>query len=231
MKNSSYSVLFMRDDADVKTLRVSPRRLRLLLWISSAVALVVLVGLVIGLRSFVGYRGLLSERRDLEVKLAQAQVDLERLGNLELLQKGGSGKEAGKDNGKDSKESARTPDKSPLAMSRTFAKINSGALAVENFRAQLSGNVLTTSFDLNNKAQGSSTGSITLLLLRNDGSLTELDAANPTDLTYQIQRLKRISAAARAPEGLTRREALGLRVEIKNSDGEVILGETYALGN
>ena len=69
------------------------------------------------------------------------------------------------------------------------------------------------------------------LLLRNDGSLTELDAANPTDLTYQIQRFKRISAATRAPEGLSRREALGLRVEIKNSDGEVILGETYALGN
>ena len=57
------------------------------------------------------------------------------------------------------------------------------------------------------------------------------DAASSADLTYQITRFKRISASARVPEGLTRREALGLRVEIKNSDGEMILGETYALGS
>jgi hypothetical protein len=85
MKNASYSVLLMRDDADVKTLRVSPRRLKLLrgsalcwpwwCW-----------GLVMGLRSFVGYRSVLAERRDLEVRLAEAQVELERLGNLEKIQ-------------------------------------------------------------------------------------------------------------------------------------------------
>lgn len=226
MKNTSYSVLFMRDDADVKTLRVSPRRLRLLLWITAGVTLVVLVGLIVGLRSLVGYRSLLSERRDLEVKLADLQVELERLGNLEKIQKGGPG--TGKDAGKDA---AKAADKTPQAAGRAFAKVNSGALAVDNFRAQLSGGALTVSFDLNNKAQGSASGSIAILLLRNDGSLTELDAATPTDLTYQIQRFKRISAGARAPEGLSRREALGLRVEIKNADGEVILGETYALGN
>lgn len=226
MKNASYSVLFMRDDADVKTFRVSPRRLRLLLWVSAGLTVVVLIGLIVGLRSFVGYRSLLSERRDLEVKLAEVQVDLERLGNLDKLQKGGapSPKESGKDAG-------RTPDKSPQAASRAFSKINSGTIGVENFRAQLSGGSLSTTFDLNNKAQSSASGAISLLLLRNDGTLTELDAATASDLTYQIQRFKRISASARVPEGVTRREALGLRVEIKNSDGEVILGETYSLGN
>ncbi|MDP2848558.1 MAG: hypothetical protein Q8O35_10250 [Humidesulfovibrio sp.] len=227
MKNSSYSVLFMRDDADVKTLRVSPRRLRLLLWISTALTVIVLIGLIVGLRSFVGYRSLLSERRDLEVQLAEAQVNLERLGNLDKLQKGGaSGKDAGKDAGQ-----GRVVEKSAQAASRAFVKVNAGTIAVENFRAQVVGATLTTSFDLNNRAQGSASGDITLLLLRSDGSLTELDAASASDLTYQIQRFKRISATTRVPEGLTRREALGLRVEIKNSDGEVILGETYSLGN
>lgn len=225
MKNASYSVLFMRDDADVKTLRVSPRRLKLLLWASGGLAVIVLVGLIVGLRSFVGYRSLLSERRDLEVKLAEVQVDLERLGNLDKLQKGGA-KDA-----KDAKDAGHTADKSPQAVSRAFAKVNAGTIGVENFKAQLSASSLATTFDLNNKAQASASGSIALLLLRNDGSLTELDAATASDLTYQIQRFKRISATARVPEGLTRREALGLRVEIKNSDGEVILGETFSLGN
>jgi hypothetical protein len=223
MPNSSYSVLFMRDDADVKTLRVSPRRLKLLIWTSLCVAVLVIIGLIIGLRSFVGYRSVLQDRRDLEVRLADAQVNLERLGNLEKIQKGDA---APSKNGK-----GHAQDASPQAASRAFKKINAGTITIENFKAQVQGASLTATFDLNNRAQGAASGDIRLLLLRNDGTLTELDASTASDLTYQISRFKRISASARVPEGLTRREALGLRVEIKNSDGEVILGETYSLGN
>jgi len=223
MPNSSYSVLFMRDDADVKTLRVSPRRLKLLLWSSLCVAVLVIIGLIIGLRSFVGYRSVLQDRRDLEVRLADAQVNLERLGNLEKIQKGDA---TPSKNGK-----GHAPDASPQAANRAFKKINAGTITIENFKAQVQGASLTATFDLNNRAQGAASGDIHLLLLRNDGTLTELDASPASDLTYQISRFKRISASARVPEGLTRREALGLRVEIKNSDGEVILGETYSLGN
>lgn len=224
MKNSSYSVLFMRDDADVKTLRVSPRRLKLLLWISLGLAVVVLIGLVVGLRSFVGYRSLLAERRGLEVQLAEAQVNLERLNNLDKLQKA-TGVAPANGSGKGANAGKTQP------VSRAFTKIDAGTIGVDNFRAQFTADGVSTTFDLNNRAQGSATGGITLLLLRSDGTLTELDVPNSNDMAYQIQRFKRISVTGRAPAGLTRREALGLRVEIKNSDGEVILGETYALGN
>lgn len=223
MPNSSYSVLFMRDDADVKTLRVSPRRLKLLLWVSLVTGVFVLIALIVGVRSFVGYRMLLSERRDLEVRLADAQVNLERLGNLDKIQKGGPA--AG------GKEKAKPAEPASQPVSRAFHRVNSSALTVDGLRAQLQGANIVVGFDLNNKAQGSASGDISLLLLRSDGSLIELTPSSASDLTYQIQRFKRISASARAPEGLTRREALGLRVEIKNSSGEVILGETYALGN
>lgn len=225
MKNASYSVLFMRDDADVKTLRVSPRRLKLLLWISLGLGIVVLIGLVVGLRSFVGYRSLLAERRGLEVQLAEAQVNLERLNNLDKLQKAPA--PAAPTNG--TAKGANADKTQPVG--RAFTKIDAGTIGVENFRAQLTAEGVATSFDLNNRAQGSATGGITLLLLRSDGTLTEIDVPSRNDLTYQIQRFKRISATGRTPAGLTRREALGLRVEIKNSNGEVILGETYALGN
>lgn len=222
MKNTSYSVLFMRDDTDVRSLRVSPRRLKLLLWVLGGLGVVVTVCLAVGLKSFVGYRVLLSERRVLESNLAEAQVAVERLGNIEKIQKSLGGKDVA---------SSHAVDKTPAAAQRAFSKVDSGVISVENFRGQISGSSLSTSFDLNNKASGASSGDIRLLLLKNDGSLVELEPASPSDLTYQIQRFKRISASARVPEGLSRREALGLRVEIKNPNGEVILGETYALGN
>lgn len=232
MTNRSYSVLFMRDDADVKTLRVSPKRLKLLLWSALGLAIFVTLGLVVGLRSFVGYRSLQAERRDMEVKLAEAQVSLERLGNLDKLQHGGAAK--GDKPAKAGAEDKAQPDKiketDKGAAARIFARVNNGSIAVDNIRGQISGGNLNLSFDLNHKAQGSASGGITLFLLKNDGSLTELAVSNPADLSYQIQRYKRISASARLPEQTTRREALGLRMEIKNTDGELILGETYALG-
>ncbi len=226
-KDSNFSVLFMRDDSDVKTFRVSPRRLKLLLWVAGVVALLVVVGLAVGLRSFVGYRALLTERRSLESSLAEAQVSMERLGNLDKIQKSqGLGKEPGAAKGQ-----AQADDKSLSAVAqRAFSLVNTGAMTVESFRGQVGAQSLSVTFDLNNRASGSLSGDIRLLLLRNDGSLTPLNVP-AQDLTYQIQRYKRISTSAPIPEGLTRREALGLRIEIKTSEGDLIFGETYALGN
>jgi hypothetical protein len=224
-KDTNFSVLFMRDDSDVKTFRVSPRRLKLLLWSLGVLGLIVVVGLAVGLRSFVGYRVLLTERRSLESSLAEAQVSLERLGNLDKIQKGqGGAKDPGAAKG-------QAEDKTlPAVAQRVFAKVNTGAMNVENFRGQVSSQNVSVTFDLNNRASGSASGDIRLLLLRNDGSLTALEV--PTqDLTYQIQRFKRISTSAPIPEGLNRREALGLRIEIKTSEGDLIFGETYALGS
>lgn len=223
-KDTNFSVLFMRDDSDVKSFRVSPRRLKLLLWILGVMGVVVLVGLAVGVRSFVGYRLLLTERRNLESSLAETQVALERLGNISKLQNSLG-------QAKDAPPAKAAPEvKSPAASQRAFARVNTGAITVDNFRGQVTGTSLVTSFDLANKGSGALSGVIQLLVLKNDGSLVEV-AAPSQDLTYQISRFKRISTSAPVPDGLARREALGLRVEIKTSDGELILGETYALGN
>jgi len=223
-KDSNFSVLFMRDDSDVKTYRVSPRRLKVLLWVAGVVALLMLIALAVGLRSFVGYRALLTERRDLESSLAEAQVNLERLGNLDKIQKSqGNSKEPGAKGQADAKAA-------PVSAQRVFTQVNTGAMTVENFRGQVNAQALNITFDLNNRASGALSGDIRLLLLRSDGSLIPLEAP-AQDLSYQIQRFKRISTSAPIPEGLTRREALGLRIEIKTSEGELIFGETYALGN
>ncbi|OGR36398.1 MAG: hypothetical protein A2051_11465, partial [Desulfovibrionales bacterium GWA2_65_9] len=154
-KDSNFSVLFMRDDSDVKTFRVSPRRLKLLLWVAGVVGLLVVVGLAVGLRSFVGYRALLSERRSLESSLAEAQVSMERLGNLDKIQKSqGLGKEPGK-------AQAQAEDKSLSAVAqRAFSLVNTGAMTVESFRGQVGAQSISVTFDLNNRASGSLSGDI-----------------------------------------------------------------------
>lgn len=223
-KDASYSVLFMRDDTDVKSFRVSPKRLRGLLWVCGCVGVLVAVGLIMGTHSFVGYRLLLAEKRALEVRLADIQVDLERAGNLEMMQKSLDEK------GGDKADAAAKPAaQSGQAAGRAFARVASGSIAVENIRTNVNGGALHATFDLNNRAGEALSGEVRLLLLKTDGTLQEMEWP-AQDLTFQIQRFKRIATSAKLPEGVARRDVLGLRVEIMNSSGEMLLGETHALG-
>lgn len=230
-KDASYSVLFMRDDTDVKSFRVSPRRLRTLLWASGAVGVLVLVGLVFGTHSFFGYSSLLAEKRALELRLADAQVEMERSGNIEMMQKS-LGEKGGKAAaGEEKTQSGTQPGQAGQAgqAGRAFTRQSSGSIAVDNIRLSLGGSTVNASFDLNNRAGEPLSGEVHLLLLKTDGALQELDWP-AQDLTFQIQRFKRIATSAKLPEGAARRDVLGLRMEITNSSGELLFGETFALG-
>ena len=224
-KDASYSVLFMRDDTDVKSFRVSPGRLKTLLWVCGCAGVLVVVGLMLGTHSFVGYRSLLAEKRALEMRLADIQVEMERAGNIEMMQKS-MGDKGGKGGGEGDRPASTA---SSQAGGRAFAKVGSGSIAVENIRTSVAGSSLHTTFDLNNRAGEALSGEVHLLLLKTDGTLQELEWP-AQDLTFQIQRFKRISTSAKLPEGVARRDVLGLRVEIMNSSGEMLLGETHALG-
>lgn len=222
-KDASYSVLFMRDDTDVKSFRVSPKRLRVLLWAGGVFGVLLLVALVLGAHAFFGYNSVLNQKRALELKLADVQVERERSGNIEMMQKALDGKDATDDK----------PQPAPQAQAgqpgRAFARQNSGSIAVENVRTSVGANTVHASFDLNNRAGEALSGEVHLLLLKTDGALLELEWP-AQDLTFQIQRFKRIATSAKLPEGAARRDALGLRMEIMNSSGELLFGETFALG-
>lgn len=224
-KDASYSVLFMRDDTDVKSFRVSPKRLRTLIWAGAVAGVLVLAGLVLGTHSFLGYTSLLSEKRALELQLADAQVERERSGNIEMMQKA-LGEKGGKGGGAD--EKAQQPALGVHA-GRAFTRQNTGSIAVENIRVSVGGSTVHASFDLNNRVGEPLSGEVHLLLLKTDGALQELEWP-AQDLTFQIQRFKRIATSAKLPEGAARRDALGLRMEITNSSGELLFGETFALG-
>lgn len=226
-KDASYSVLFMRDDTDVKSFRVSPRRLRTLLWGGGVLGALLLVALVLGGHAFFGYSSVLSEKRALELRLADVQVERERSGNIEMMQKA-LGEKGGKAGAEDKAAPAQHAAQ-PGQAGRAFARQNSGGIAVENVRASVGGSTVHASFDLNNRAGEALSGEVHLLLLKTDGALLELDWP-AQDLTFQIQRFKRIATSAKLPEGAARRDALGLRMEIMNSSGELLFGETFALG-
>ncbi|WP_245628742.1 hypothetical protein [Salidesulfovibrio brasiliensis] len=87
MSDSKYSVLFMRDDADVRRYRLSPFWLRFFLCSQMFLLFCAAGGMYLGYRGWKETKALNVENKRLEQQLVDAQVRLERLGNMEKILK------------------------------------------------------------------------------------------------------------------------------------------------
>ena len=86
-QDGKYSVLIMRDDADVRRFRISPGLMRGLVWGFALLVLVTGVGLYSGARFWAEGARLAEEKKALERRLIEAEVQLERLSNVESILK------------------------------------------------------------------------------------------------------------------------------------------------
>ena len=230
MNDLKYSVLFMRDDTDVRRFRVSPMWLKAFLYFQGFLLLLSIVGISIGVTFWSSNASLRAERKALEIRLSEAEVKLERLSNMEKIMEGSGPKEQtppGKA-GPAPVEAPALPKLPPVSLKNLFDRSNAGLVTVDSFQAKVSGADMTVSFELTN-VQSSSTlsGAAEITLIRNDGQVSDVEA-NKADLSFQIQRFKHIRTSFNLPKGVDRRDVFGLRLEIK-SDGKTIFSDTYPL--
>lgn len=228
MRDSKYSILFMRDDTDVRRFRVSPFWLRG--YIIAQVVLVVIASasLWLGITSFSDNAALRSEKADLSKRLEDAELRLSTLGNMEKILEAYDKNElqallsATPDEGEDSSQKA-------VDLAAIFTPINPGLIQVEEIKATLEGNSLTVNFKIENpKPDSVLSGVADLAMIATDGSIFPLDT-KASDLAFQIQRRKFARTSVELPEGVNKDNAFGLRISIKRSDGKVIFSETYPL--
>jgi hypothetical protein len=69
-------------------------------------------------------------------------------------------------------------------------------------------------------------GQADFIYLTKAGKVVDVET-NKTDLSFQIQRFKRIQTDFLFPEGMDKKDLFGLRLEIRGKDGDVIFAETY----
>ncbi|WCB46321.1 hypothetical protein [Nitratidesulfovibrio vulgaris] len=80
-----YSLLLMRDDGNVRRLRVSPLALRLLVTTLFIVPALAVLGIWAAATFWKGNTALVDANRDLTREIKEMRVELERLSNLEIL--------------------------------------------------------------------------------------------------------------------------------------------------
>jgi hypothetical protein len=185
-------------------------------------------GIYMGVRGFRVNAALQSEKKGLEQRLVDAEVRLERLGNMEKILESYDPAELQSLLSAATTEAEQQPEpREEIDLNKIFTRTDTRQVGVENMQAKLSGRKLTVSFELNNlQASKSMAGQADFIYLTKSGQ-TEEAQTNKDDLSFQIQRFKRIRTTFLLPEGMERKDLFGLRLEIKGKDGDVIFAETY----
>ncbi|HMM38420.1 MAG TPA: hypothetical protein PKB11_06640 [Desulfovibrio sp.] len=230
MNHLKYSVLFMRDDSDVRRFRISPFWLKAFLYFQGFLLLLSIIGISIGATFWSTNASLRADRKALELRLSEAEVQLERLSNIEKMKAEASAKGAAPaEKSGAAPAEPPAPKTPPVSLRDLFARMNTAQVTVENFQARINGNEATVSFELTNvQSANTLSGLAELTLIRNDGQVLGVEA-NRADLSFQIQRFKHIRTVFTLPKGADRRDVFGLRLEIKGSDGKTIFSDTFPL--
>ncbi len=230
MSDSKYSVLFMRDDRDVTRYRVSPFWLRMFVFCLIFLLLCAVGGIYMGVRGFKINSALKTENKSLEQRLVDAEVRLERLGNMEKILESYDPAELQSLLSAATSEAEEQQEPRPeVDLNKLFVRTDTRQVGVENLQAKMAGNKLSVSFELNNLQSSTSiTGQADFVYLTKDGTAVSVKT-NKSDLSFQIQRFKRMETNMPLPGGKDKKDLFALRLVIKGKGGDVIFAETYPL--
>ncbi|GAB6037850.1 hypothetical protein JCM15519_24090 [Fundidesulfovibrio butyratiphilus] len=246
------SLIWFRDDEPARRMRLHPGWLRALTYLAVCLALLAVGGAYSGWEFWQRARKIAEEKRDVDKRLAETLLQVERLENIDKLlrtsdpselsqllaglgvampagkaptvQTGASKKDQGK---KDQQPERERPAGFDLA--DILSKVDLGQVGVENFRFKVDGKTVHYGFDLNNlMPQTALSGGGRLLVIGRDGAMIPLETGKD-DLGFQIQRFKQVNAQAPLPNQMDRQNVFALRLVISNSSGKTIFSETYPL--
>lgn len=227
MSDSKYSVLFMRDDRDVTRYRVSPFWLKMFICTQVFLFLCAAGGIFMGVRGFKINADLHGVNKGLEQRLVDAEVRLERLGNMEKILQSYDPAELQSLLSAATSEVEQQLEPAQVDLNKVFTRVDTQQVGVENLQATIAKRKVDVSFELNNLQSAKAVvGQADLSLVKKDGTTQEAQI-NKNDLSFQIQRFKRIQTVFVLPDGVDQKDLFGLRLEIRGKDGDVIFAETY----
>jgi hypothetical protein len=227
---AKYNVLMMRDNTPVRRYRVSPLWLKLALYFLLVLLAVAGAGGYFGLTFWKENRVLREDQAASQRELRELHIELERLKNIEQILKSNAAKEPSDQATPDTAKTPPAPPQPPVDLSRIFTRTDMQQVRVDNMQARINGERhIQVVFNLNNlQTEDAIAGSASLAVVTNDGK-DKQPQLNQSDLVFQIQRFKQIATSFGLPAGLTRGEVFGLRLVIKNNEGQVIFSDIYPL--
>ena len=252
MSKGKISLIWFRDDESAKRVRLHPAWLKALTYLAVLLVLCAAGGSFAGFEFWRRAEDLRQEKRDVDKRLSETLLKLERLQNIDQLLRTTDPTEIGQllaglglempaaknapqaqpKNAKEAAKEAAKPvpverEKGSFDLADVIGKVDLGQVSVEGFRAKLEGKAIQFGFDLNNLLpQSSQAGIGQLFIVTREGSLIPLETGKD-DLTFQIQRYKQVNGQAPLPGQVDRAGVFGFRLVLTTTSGKTIFSETY----
>ncbi|MBF0480519.1 MAG: hypothetical protein HQK81_00970 [Desulfovibrionaceae bacterium] len=255
MAKSKYTVIIMRDDADVKRFKAGPALLRFAGYLVSALVLAAAGGVFGAYRLWRANAVVVEEKKALEQRLAGVNIKLERLQNIERIlvsndpselktllatiapetQPKNADKNADKAAAKDAAAAATAPpppapaepDKTQTAKGpfEGIPKVDLNVVGVENISMRFDAKGLVLGFGLKN-VDPKSTISGNVGLALITASGQLVDVSAKEELGFKIQLFKQMTANIALPPSLSKADVAGLKLTISSS-GKTIFSDVY----
>jgi len=250
------NLIWFRDQEPAKRLCIRSGWIRAVTYLMVFVTLCAAGGLFAAYEFWRRGQEMQSERREVEKRLSDTLLKLERLQNIEkLLQTSdanelsqllaGMGlestaakaqgksakdvKDSPKDAAKDAKNGSSERERpAGFDLASVMGKVDLGQVGVENFRAKVEPKGLSYGFDLSNLMPQALSGNGQLLAVSREGNMVPLQTGKD-DLGFNIQRFKQVAALAPIPQGLEPGTIFAVRLVLTNASGKTIFSETYPL--
>jgi hypothetical protein len=223
-----YSILLMRDDSRVKRFRLSPAWLKTFVYLLILLIALGIGGIVVGVKFWQGNNTLLAENKDLRKRLAGAKVQLERLENVQQILAQQDIEEVQSLYGSMNIETSKPELAPPVDLGELFDKVDLHQVKVTNLQARLGSSTMRVYFELNNQSDRRLAGLVSVALVTNNGNIIQV-AAGDSDLSFSINRFKRVRVRFSLPKGVSKNDVFGVRLDIQDNDGNTIFTETYPL--
>ena len=248
------NVIWFRDEEPARRLRLRAGWIRAFTYFLVLLVLIAAGGVFGAAEFWRRTQEVQSGKREVEKRLSETLLKLERLQNIEkLLQTSdptelsqllaglgidsGAGKPQpspapqqgakGKDQGRNGQA---PPAEKPAGfdLADVMGRVDLGQVAVENFRGKVDAKGAQLGFDLSNLMPQPQSGGGQLLAISRDGGAFPLQTGKD-ELTFNIQRFKQVAAQALLPQGLDPAQIFGFRLVLTNASGKTIFSETYPL--
>jgi hypothetical protein len=235
VSDSKFNVIFMRDNSPVRRYRVSPSIIKFGAYGLVLLVLLAFCGAAAGYTFWHENFSLRQDKSTLERQLREANMELERLQNVDKILKSNDPEElqallgsmSPPSERKAKKEEKSTPQQPSVDLKKVFDRVDLRQASVENFNAKVSGDSMNLSFSLNNLLGNEMlTGVAQVVLVLADGSVIPV-SVKEADMSFSIQRFKQISTTFALPKDVSSDRLYGLRLILKNPQGQTIFSETH----
>lgn len=219
----------MRDDSNVRRMRVSPFFLKMLLCLEILLVLCAGVGGYFGVHFWMVNKALNTDVRACKHTIQQNSIELDRLRNMEKLVK------------TDDKEmmssliaSAQAQKKTILHentinLQKILEKIDKQVFFVTNVQFATKKQDPSLSFDVNKKSTNNDLlkGIVSINLITSSGKVVPV--ATQKDLDFELRRMKQFTQKIPIPKPLKLDDLFAIRISIIDSSGEMVYSESYPL--